>query len=329
MQYYYHPDHLGSSSYITNLDGEIVQHVEYVPFGEVFIEERNNSWNTPYLFNGKELDEETGLYYYGARYYNPRESVWLSVDPLFEKTMTPYQYTYQNPLKYTDPTGMKGEDIIIRGKDNHSWTIKAEGEDKIINVPVNLGSDKNIDLGLGNVDPERFAIGFTTQVDAGFSSGVGGNAGVELSVIKFTDSEYSNYNYVYAGVHQEYSLGAQASISASAGSSISIAYNASNNKIDPTSYAGITVSHGVSADVKYIVGGGATSSYFKGGDWKGVTLGVSVGVGIGANLGSGATSISYTKLLNDVKPTSSRSTIDRFTNTVNPVGSSLVRGILK
>ena len=36
-------------------------------YGEVFIEERNGTWNTPYLFNGKELDEETGLYYYGAR----------------------------------------------------------------------------------------------------------------------------------------------------------------------------------------------------------------------------------------------------------------------
>ena len=35
MQFYYHPDHLGSSSYITNLDGEVVQHIEYVPFGEV------------------------------------------------------------------------------------------------------------------------------------------------------------------------------------------------------------------------------------------------------------------------------------------------------
>ncbi|WP_303850146.1 RHS repeat-associated core domain-containing protein [Apibacter mensalis] len=112
MQYYYHPDHLGSSRYITNLDGEIVQHVEYVPFGEVFIEERNNSWNTPYLFNGKELDEETGLYYYGARYYNPRESVWLSVDPLAEKypNVSPYAYTFQNPINYTDPTGMIPED---------------------------------------------------------------------------------------------------------------------------------------------------------------------------------------------------------------------------
>ncbi len=57
LQYYYHPDHLGSASYITNLDGEVVQHVEYVPFGEVFLEERNNTWNTPFLFNGKELDD--------------------------------------------------------------------------------------------------------------------------------------------------------------------------------------------------------------------------------------------------------------------------------
>ena len=45
MQFYYHPDHLGSSSYITTLDGEVVQHIEYVPFGEVFMEERNNFTN--------------------------------------------------------------------------------------------------------------------------------------------------------------------------------------------------------------------------------------------------------------------------------------------
>ena len=85
MQFYYHPDHLGSSSYITNLDGEMVQHIEYVPFGEVFVEERNNIQNTPYLFNAKEFDEETGLYYYGARYYEPRISLWINVDPLAEK----------------------------------------------------------------------------------------------------------------------------------------------------------------------------------------------------------------------------------------------------
>ncbi len=91
------------------MDGEIVQHIEYVPFGEVFIEERNNKWDTPFLFNAKELDEETGLYYYGARYYDPRVSIFYGVDPLVEKTGTPYQYCYQNPVKFIDPTGMASE----------------------------------------------------------------------------------------------------------------------------------------------------------------------------------------------------------------------------
>jgi RHS repeat-associated protein len=107
FQYYYHSDHLGSTSLITNLDGEIVQHVEYVPFGEVFIEERNNKWNTPYLFNAKELDEETGLYYYGARYYEPRVSLWISADPMQEKYpgVSTYAYALQNPVRFIDPDG--------------------------------------------------------------------------------------------------------------------------------------------------------------------------------------------------------------------------------
>ena len=106
-QYYYHSDHLGSSSLITNLDGETVQHIEYVPFGEVFIEERNNVWNTPYKFNAKELDEETGLYYYGARYYDPRISLWYGVDPLAEEypNMSGYAYCANNPVKFIDPNG--------------------------------------------------------------------------------------------------------------------------------------------------------------------------------------------------------------------------------
>ena len=107
MQFYYHPDHLGSSSYITNLDGEVSQHIEYVPFGEVFIEERNNTWNTPYLFNAKEFDEETGMYYYGARYYEPRLSLWMSVDRFAEKypAISGYNYAINNPVRYIDING--------------------------------------------------------------------------------------------------------------------------------------------------------------------------------------------------------------------------------
>ncbi len=106
LQFFYHHDHLGSSSFITNLDGEVVQHIEYVPFGEVFIEERNNVWNTPYLFNAKELDEETGMYYYGARYYDPRLSLWQSVDKFAEKYKTsPYCFTLNNPICNYDERG--------------------------------------------------------------------------------------------------------------------------------------------------------------------------------------------------------------------------------
>jgi len=85
----------------------VVQHIEYVPFGEVFIEERNSVWNTPYLFNAKEFDEETGMYYYGARYYDPRLSLWMSTDPLQEKfhNMSSYVYAANNPVAFIDPTG--------------------------------------------------------------------------------------------------------------------------------------------------------------------------------------------------------------------------------
>ena len=108
LQFYYHPDHLGNSSYITNLDGEVVQHIEYVPFGEVFIEERNNTWNTPYLFNAKEYDEETGMYYYGARYYEPRISLWMSTDPKEETCpdISSYTYCHNSPINLLDIDGM-------------------------------------------------------------------------------------------------------------------------------------------------------------------------------------------------------------------------------
>ena len=107
--YFYHSDYLGSTSYVTDATGAVSQHVEYVPFGEVFIEELSSSakLNTPYLFNGKELDEETGLYYYGARYYDPRISLWLSTDPMELKypNISSYAYCANNPIKLIDPQG--------------------------------------------------------------------------------------------------------------------------------------------------------------------------------------------------------------------------------
>ena len=115
--------YLGGNSYITDASGEVYQHMEYFAFGELqsnreniikyktseqtFIEERNDAEYTRYLFNGKELDEETGNYYYGARYYNPQTSIWLSVDPLADERswLTPYNFVQNNPLVKVDPNG--------------------------------------------------------------------------------------------------------------------------------------------------------------------------------------------------------------------------------
>ena len=106
-QYFYHPDHLGSSTVITDGDGNVVQHIEYMPYGEVFMEEDNETWNTPYKFNGKEYDGETGLYYYGARYLDPKLCIWYGADPKENDypSISTYCYTLGNPVKTIDPDG--------------------------------------------------------------------------------------------------------------------------------------------------------------------------------------------------------------------------------
>ena len=84
----------------------VIHQIEYMPSGEQFSEQRDN-WATPYKFNGKELDQETGLYYYGARYYTPEIGIWLSVDPLSDKypSLSPYAYCALNPVIFVDPDG--------------------------------------------------------------------------------------------------------------------------------------------------------------------------------------------------------------------------------
>jgi RHS repeat-associated protein len=106
--YYYHSNHLGSTCYVTDENAIVQQGFLYAPFGEI-TNEHNSSFGSSvipkYSFNAKELDEETGMYYYEARYMAP--PVFISRDPLFEKypTFTPYAYCANNPVKYVDPDG--------------------------------------------------------------------------------------------------------------------------------------------------------------------------------------------------------------------------------
>ncbi len=134
--YYYHTDHLGSSSWITYTDGSVTQHMQNLPFGEPFIDQRATSYDIRYKFTGKEMDSETGYQYFGARYYNSDISVWLSVDPMSDEypSTSPYSYVEGNPIMFNDPTGMfkdwykneNGEDVVHR--DGHAESITVNGE---------------------------------------------------------------------------------------------------------------------------------------------------------------------------------------------------------
>ena len=84
-RYFYHGDHLGNSSWITDKDGNALQYISYLPYGQLFMDLKTTSYDASYKFIGKERDSETGFDYFGARYYSNSLGVWLSVDPLAEK----------------------------------------------------------------------------------------------------------------------------------------------------------------------------------------------------------------------------------------------------
>ncbi|WP_225850198.1 SpvB/TcaC N-terminal domain-containing protein [Streptomyces sp. HPF1205] len=118
-QYYTHGDHLDSTQFVTDAHGRLTEHVQYLPAGETWVEE-HPSQPIPYQYTGKELDPETGLYYYGARYYDPRHQLWQNPDPALTTYLdgTPesgaydplnlalYTYAGNNPVLLTDPSGL-------------------------------------------------------------------------------------------------------------------------------------------------------------------------------------------------------------------------------
>ncbi len=118
----------------------------------------SNYYNSPYKFNGKELDEETGFYYYGARYYDPRISIWQSVDPLAEQApnWTPYRYCFNNPINLIDPNGMFEHDyekddegkvkLVKKTNDKNDRLIAKNGDIIHNNVQKGILYD-NMDLG--------------------------------------------------------------------------------------------------------------------------------------------------------------------------------------
>ena len=107
--HYFLQDYQGNNRVVVDSSGKVEETNHYYPFGGVFASIGNVQ---PYKYNGKELDAKKGLnwYDYGARMYDPALGRWHTVDPLAEKFygITPYNYCFDNPIKYIDPDGSQG-----------------------------------------------------------------------------------------------------------------------------------------------------------------------------------------------------------------------------
>ena len=205
--FFYHSDHLGSTSYITDDKANITQYDAYLPYGELLVDEHSSSEELPYKFNGKQFDDETGLYYYGARYMNPITSLWYGVDPLAEKyaNICSYTYCHDNPIRLIDPTGLYDEDTAKkvaseRGaqyhKDNESgeWFVTM---DETRTKAYTTGGTLTRDFG-----PKKLPIIVDNMIVNDFSTPIAGLA--DIAAYKRTKDISKMYNsmftqYLYNG----------------------------------------------------------------------------------------------------------------------------------
>ena len=118
---YFHKDHLGSSSAMSDATGVAIETSNYMPFGGM--RSHAGTWNSDYKFTDQEFDGEAGLYNFNARLYDPVIGRFISADsivpdPFNPQSLNRYSYCRNNPLIYVDPTGHfddKGNDSVADG----------------------------------------------------------------------------------------------------------------------------------------------------------------------------------------------------------------------
>ena len=101
-------NHLGSASLELDEQAQIISYEEYAPYGSSTYQAVRSQTETPkrYRYTGKERDEESGLYYHGARYYAPWLGRWASADPsLLDDGVDLYVFCLDSPVRYRDPSG--------------------------------------------------------------------------------------------------------------------------------------------------------------------------------------------------------------------------------
>ena len=226
--FFYHSDHLGSTSYITDDKANITQYDAYLPYGELLVDEHSSSENLPYKFNGKQFDDETGLYYYGARYLNPMASIWYGVDPLAEKypLISGYSYCGGSPIKLIDSDGRKIEIHYTDSKgEEHSVPYSVNMDKDVGNefakstidalnqiygyehakpvLDVLIKSEYSYDIVNETVNPENNMMQFIYSSNSKYINGGGKIKAAELLNKKFSDQWKSLAHELFHGYQRE------------------------------------------------------------------------------------------------------------------------------
>ena len=202
---YQHNNHLGSTAIELDEEAQIISYEEYAPYGNSTFQATATETPKRYRYTGKERDEETGLYYYGARYYVPWLGRWLSVDPAgLVDGPNLYAYTRDNPLRYTDRRGTQCDPSVAtcpQLMDNWSYArpvhesgVKGHNVQREHPTQVNLRSEQRGGRYTRAVSKERGEQTILVETGRGyFHTEVGKlqaeiNARVRAGVIK-TESE--------------------------------------------------------------------------------------------------------------------------------------------
>ncbi len=283
-----HTDYVGSTILVTKADGTKFEEILYKSFGEIYKFWKEASWHEPgtedfteigsYAFTGQELDPETGLYYYGARYYNPNIGRFISADSEIDGVFTTqgfnrYTYAQNNPVNYSDPSGNFWFLALL------IVVIVPSVTSTVVNSINNGAFTPTLSLNFGVFN---CSVAYNTETgDKTYSAGVGIGlgSGVSLGVnISATFDTYGNFKSGNIGIGVNFSKGGFG-----AGLGIGANFNGDGK------YTGFSVnaSAGYTAGGKTSIGSSLNGAYTWNKDGS-----QSSSVGVGVNGGYGFSSMS-------------------------------------
>ena len=173
---FFHPDHLGSTTLVTDEQGNVIEQIAYAPYGQTVT--RLGASGAPPRFTGQRLDASTGLYYYQARYYDPQLGRFTQPDPIIRtltdpQTLNRYAYVRNNPVNLVDPTGYSFWSVFKRVYVALVTFGMSETIPATTNAIVKLSNSAGID--------PRYSLALYSAVTGAFTGGIGWGVSAAIS----------------------------------------------------------------------------------------------------------------------------------------------------